>query len=291
VVNSVRDRLWSRLPVPVGRRARLLLAGLLAVGTAVPLVLAAPGGPGTSFLRVAAPLTDHPETTTTTTTTLPHVAASTTTTPTTVGGKAGPKTTTPPTSVTASTTRQTSMPRTTSANETAPPTSVSSPGGAATWCTASELGLSVATGRASYNPGDTLQINVDAVNRSNVACVLSDPTRFNSPTSTCQPDTLVEAPYSANFPGLPVVADVGPPCNANTHLLAAGDAWHSLITVSIPSDGSWSPGSYTVHSEWQAAGALVSADTSFDLTGSTTTTTTPVTTTPPSSDTTTTVAG
>jgi hypothetical protein len=144
-----------------------------------------------------------------------------------------------------------------------------------TWCSTAQLGLSVATSQASYLPGDTMQINIDAVNRSNTACVLGDPTGANAPANTCQPDTLVEAPYNPAIGGLPVVADVGPACSGGAHLLAAGDAWRTSLTVAIPSDGSWTPGIYAVHSEWQAPGQLVSADTSFTLGGSTTTTTTP----------------
>ena len=283
-MNWVRKGRSFRIPVPAGRRARLLLAGVVALGTAVPLILSAPGGPGTSFLRVAAPLPLHTDSASTTTTTLPAPAAPAKTTPTTAAGNSSARTTPlPQVSSPTTTTRQTSAPRTTLVIEpTTPPTSPAPPGAIVMWCTASQLGLSVATNRPSYLPGDTIQINLDAVNRSNAGCVLSDPTRANPPASTCQPDTLIEAPYNATFPGLPVVADLGPPCNGDIHGLAAGDAWRTSLVVSIPSDGSWSPGTYTVHSEWQALGQLVSADTSFDLGGSTTTTTTtPPTTLPP----------
>ena len=264
----------------------------MAVGTAVPLILSAPGGPGTSFLRVASPASVDTGTTTTTTT-ISVVSASTTTVPAKLSGNAGPKATTPPSSVASNQTTPTSAPHVTSvpSESTPPSTSAVPPVGVATWCTAAQLGLSVATDRPSYNPGDTMQINVDAVNRSTTSCVLSDPTRTSAPSATCQPDTLVEAPYSAALPGFPVVAEVGPGCNGTTHLLAGGDAWHTLMTVVIPADGSWSAGTYTVHSEWQAPGELVSANTAFDLTGSPTTTTTTPTTTPPTTDTTTTLIG
>jgi hypothetical protein len=278
----------------VGRRARLLLAALVGLGTAIPLVLSAPGGPGTSFLRVAAPVTDD-TTTSTTTTTTPPATKQATTTSTTLAGKAAPPHGAVAPSTTSST-RRPSSPKTSSPSPpapTAPPaTSPSSSGLGLTWCTANQLGLSVATNQASYNPGDSMQINVAAVNRGTAACVLNDPDRTNPPDGTCQPETLVEAPWNASLPNIQqVVADVGPPCNGSTHYLVPGDAWHASMTVVIPSDGSWSPGSYSVHSEWQAPGELVSADTSFDLSGTTTTTQPPpTTTTVPPPDTTTTTA-
>jgi hypothetical protein len=138
----------------------------------------------------------------------------------------------------------------------------------------------VATNQAGYNPGDTVHVNVATVNRSSTGCVLNDPPRTSPPDGTCQPETLVEAPYNASLPNAQqVVADVGPVCNGNAHYLAAGDAWHTSMTVTVPSDGSWGPGTYSVHSEWQAPGQLVSADTWFDLAGTTPTTPPPTTTT------------
>ena len=273
-----RDRL------PAGRRLRLAIAGLIAIGTAVPLALSSPGGPGTGFLRVTAnPTTD--TTAVTTTTLAPAAPAVTATTTTTAKADSGPqRATTNPVRTTVDGTAVRPTPTTTAPAVTAP--TVASPdNGVPSDCMAPAIMLAVSTDRQTYQPGDTVQITVAAVNRGSRSCLLSVGPSQTLPSNQCQAESLVEAPWSASLPNVyEVMADVAPACSGTVHLLAPGAAWRTTVPVIIPGIGSWPVGSYNIHSAWQTPTLLVSAEVPFSLVaGPVTTLPAPTTTTPTTS--------